>query len=134
MRIILVSAVCSCLLFAASCAQGVAVPADFPVKITLPAGSEIQEDPGGTDNSEMAMKMVYFKCSAGKDSVTSHITSQLEGEGFSKMNIPGMGDMGQDTFTKEGSNLMVSFSAMPGDSGEYMLMSMEMPDFSNFRP
>ncbi len=121
----------------ASCAKGVPVPADFPLKISLPAGSEITSNPGG-DIAEKAAKgmnmhVVNFTCGGGSEKVKKHIAAQLKGHGYEKIVIPGMGNMaGGESFSKEGSNMMITFSAA-GDNG-YMLMTMEMPDFSGFRP
>ena len=121
----------------ASCQQGgVPVPADFPVKLTLPAGSEIGSNPAG-DAAEQAiaamnMKVVTFTSDAGEAKVKEHIAKQLKSEGFSKMMIPGMGGSPQDAYSKEGSNMMISITAAGGNM--YTLMSMEMPDLSKFRP
>lgn len=133
----LLFALLAAMLLTASCAQGVPVPADFPVKISLPAGSEITSNPGmdiaKQAGGAMNMKMVDFKCSGGAVKVQKHITTQLKGKGYEKMVLPGMGNItGNDTFSKEGSNLMISFSNVGGDN--YMLMSMEMPDMSSFKP
>ena len=113
------------------------MPSDFPVQITLPPGSEISNNPAG-DIAEKAaagmnMKVVNFTCSGGSAKVQKHITAQLKSKGYEKMVIPGLGNAsGNDSFSKEGSNIMISFSAVSDDS--FMLMTMEMPDMSSFHP
>ncbi|MCB1215820.1 hypothetical protein KDL44_00390 [bacterium] len=123
------------LLSLASCQKpGVPVPADFPVQITLPAGSEIGSNPGG-DIAERAasavnMHIVTFTCSDGEEKVKAYIADQLKQKGYQKVMIPGMSNAAQDAYTQEGSDVMVSITGSGGDM--YTLMSMEMPKLPNF--
>lgn len=118
-----------------SCSKGVDVPATFPLRISLPAGSEIQDD-GSTAADDSTVHTVFFSCSAPRASVQKHIASQLKGLGFNEWSLPGMEDAPEGMgmmFRKEGGQQMVSLTAEPGGN-DYLLMVMEMPDLGGFRP
>ena len=123
------------LMFCAACSKGVPVPDSFPVKITLPAGSEIIDNGMIDEGAAAGFGSVSFSCKGSEDSVKKHIAAQLKSKGYTKWSVPGMDAMPGmgEMYNKEGSRTIVSLSSGP-DVGQYMLMAMEMPDMSGFQP